>query len=131
MDALEAAQFASDLADRYQDFAVNIKNFLHDNIGKINNDEEHTLSGNLNQLLAYSNQFAALSDRIAFAGADDYFPKVNAATGQISDALNKMNTVDKIINITAGVIGLAEGILTQSGGGIVSSLQTIAQSIKS
>jgi hypothetical protein len=130
MDALEAAQFASMLAGFYGGLAKQVDDYLGANIGKIDPGQEQDLSDKLNLLLAYSNKFADLSDGIAFAGADDYFQKVKDATGQITDSLDHIGKVDKLINISAGLVGLGEGIVTKNGGGILSSLQAIAQSIK-
>jgi hypothetical protein len=130
MDSLKAAEFASNLAQYYQDLADKTEDFLYVNRRKISKVQEHDLSSQFNQLLSYSNKFAALSDGIAFTGADEYFQKVLDANTQITDALNTMKTVDKVINITAGVIGLAENLVTENGGGILNSLETIAQNIK-
>jgi len=36
-----------------------------------------------------------------------------------------MKDVDKVINITAGIISMASAIVSRNGGGILSSLQSV------
>jgi hypothetical protein len=130
MDTVQAAQFANDIGRFYQTLAGQVGDYLHQNIGTISTSQQSILSDDQTRLITYSNTFFSLSDTIAFAGADDYFQKVTNSTAQITDALNHMQTVDKIITISAGVITLAAGIVSQNGSTIIGSLQSIAQCIK-
>ncbi|HLZ88650.1 MAG TPA: hypothetical protein VKQ52_15450 [Puia sp.] len=104
---------------------MQVGDYLHDNIGIIGNDQVSILSDDQTRLISYSSTFFALSDRIAFEGADVYFQKVQDATGQISDALKHIDKVDKVICISASVIGLAGGIVSGNTGMIISALQAI------
>ncbi len=131
MDVVQAAQFANDIGRFYQTLAGQIGDYLHQNIGIISDSQMSILSDDQTRTISYSNTFFALSDTIAFAGADDYFQKVKAATGQITASLEHIQKVDKIISISAGVIGLGAGIVSQNGGMITGALQSIEQSITS
>ena len=131
MDKVQAAQFANSTGRFFQILAGQVGDFLHQNIDTLSDQQISILSDDQTKLITYSNTFFSLSDGIAFAGADDYVQKVKDATGQITDSLNKIKTVDKIINISAGVISLAAGIVSANGGAILGSLQSITQAIKS
>lgn len=48
----------------------------------------------------------------------------------IDNAVKGINDINKAITIAAGLITLAAAIVTENGGGIVSSLQTIAGAVK-
>jgi hypothetical protein len=129
MDKVAAAEFANLVGRFYQNLATQVGDTIHQNIGKMGNDQVVVLMGDQTRLISYSNTFYALSDRIAFDGADMYFKSVVDATGQISDALKHIDRVDKVISIAAGVITLAGGIVSRNVGMIASSLQTLQAAI--
>ena len=130
MDQVAAAQFANLIGRFYQTLAMQVGDYLHQQIGIISNDQVSILSDDQTRLISYSNTFFSLSDSIAFNGADEYFKSVTAATGQITDALNHIDKVDKVITIAANVIALAGGIVSKNTGMITTALSGIKGQIK-
>lgn len=130
MDAVAAAQFANFVARFYQNLAVQVGDYLHNNIGIIPNDKLSILSDDQTRLISYSNTFFALSDNIAFQGADVYFKSVQDATGEISDALKQIDKVDKVITIAANVLTLAGGIVSKNTGMMTTALTALKGAIK-
>ena len=130
MDQVAAAQFANFIARFYQNLAMKVGDYLHDNIGIISNDQVSILSDDQTRLISYSNTFFALSDSIAFQGADAYFKSVQDATGDITAALDQIKKVDTVITIAANVITLAGGIVSKNGSMIGTALTTLKGVVK-
>lgn len=130
MDPVAAAQFANFIARFYQNLGRQVGDFIHDNIGNIAGDRLAILLDDQSRLISYSNTFFALSDAIAFQGADVYFKKVQDATGDINDALKNMQKADKVITIAAGVITLAGGIVSKNGSMITTALTALKGAVK-
>jgi len=103
---------------------------VHTHIGSLSNEKIDALSNDQTTLITYANTFFSLSDKIAFEQSEIYFKGVSDSIDTINEAIKKMDDINKVIKITAGVITLAAAIVTQNGGGIVSSLQTVAGAIK-
>jgi hypothetical protein len=129
MDTVAAAQFANFVARFYQNLAVQVGDYLHNNIGIIPNEKLSILSDDQTRLISYSNTFFALSDTIAFQGADVYFKSVQDATGEISDALKHIEKVDKVITIAANVLALAGGIVSKNTGMMTTALTALKGAI--
>jgi len=130
MDQVAAAQFANFVARFYQNLAVQVGDYLHDNIGIIPGDKLSILSDDQTRLISYSNTFFALSDAIAFQGADVYFKSVQDATGEINDALKQIAKVDQVITIAANALALAGGIVSKNTGMITAALTALKGAIK-
>jgi hypothetical protein len=130
MEPVAAAQFANFVARFYQTLAVQVGDYLHNNIGTIPNDKLSILSDDQTRLISYSNTFFALSDAIAFEGADVYFKSVQDATGEINDALKQIEKVDKVITIAANVLTLAGGIVSKNTGMMTTALTALKGAIK-
>jgi len=130
MDQVAAAQFANFIARFYQNLATQVGDYLHENIGKIPDDSFTILSNDQTRLISYSNTFFALSDTIAFEGADLYFKKVQNATDDINDALKTIQKVDTVITIAANVIALAGGIVSKNTGMITTALTALKGAVK-
>ena len=130
MDQVAAAQFANFMGRSYQNMAVQLGDYLHQSIGNIPNEQVSILSDDQTRLISYSNTFFALSDTIAFEGADVYFKNVQDATGAINDALKHIEKVDKVIRISAQVITLAGGIVSKNPGMIGGALSALKDEIK-
>ena len=129
MDTVAAAQFANFVARFYQNLAAQVGDYLHNNIGIIPNEKLSILSDDQTRLISYSNTFFALSDTIAFQGADVYFKSVQDATGEISDALKHIEKVDKVITIAANVLALAGGIVSKNTGMMTTALTSLKGAI--
>jgi len=114
MDQVAAAQFANYMGRAYQTLAQQVGDKLHEQIGNIPNSQLSILSQDQIRLLSYSNTFFALSDSIAFQGADVYFRKVQDATAAINDALKNIREISKVISISANFITLAGGLVSQN-----------------
>jgi hypothetical protein len=125
MDTIDNAEFANDLGHFFQTVAQETGDYLHSNIDTLSRDRIDLLSDEQTRLITYANTFFSLSDAIAFDGSDPYFKAVSAATDQINQNLKTMKDVDKVINITAGIISMASAIVSRNGGGILSSLQGV------
>jgi len=130
MDPVAAAQFANFIARFYQNLGRQIGDFIHDHIGDIPNDRLSILSDDETRMISYSNTFFALSDTIAFKGADVYFKKVQDATGDIHDALKHMQKADTVITIAANLIALAGGIVSKNTGMITTALTALKGAAK-
>src|SRR5258707_7991765 len=130
MDQVAAAQFANLIGRFYQTLAMQIGDYLHENIGIITTDQVSILSDDQTRLISYSNTFFALSDAIAFEGADVYFRGVQDATGQITDSLKHIGKVDKAIAISANVLSLAGGIVSKNTAMILAALSSLKGDIK-
>ncbi len=131
MGTLEDAQFANQLGHLYQSAAQQIGDYLTNNIDQLTKEEIDTVNSYQTTIINYANTFYSLSDNIAFTGSDVYFNQINDATGQIKDALNHLDNVNKIINISAGIITLAAAVMTGNGPLIVTSIATIVSITKS
>jgi hypothetical protein len=125
MDTIDNAEFANNLGHFFQTVAQQTGDFLHSNIDTLSRDRIDLLSDEQTRLITYANTFFSLSDAVAFDGSDQYFKAVSAATDQINQNLKTMKDVDKVINITAGIISMASAIVSRNGGGILSSLQSV------
>jgi hypothetical protein len=130
MDQVAAAQFANFMARFYQNMASQVGDTLHQSIGNIPDEQARILADDQVRLLSYSNTFFSLSDAIAFQGADEYFKSTQDATGQITDALKHIEKVDKVISITANVIGLAGGIVSKNTSMMTTALTALKDQIK-
>jgi hypothetical protein len=125
MDTIDNAVFANNMGHFFQTIAQQAGDFLHSNIDSLTRDRIDLLSDEQTRVITYANTFFSLSDAIAFDGSDPYFTAVSAATDKISQSLKEMKDVDKVINVTAGIISMAAAIVSRNGGGILSSLQTV------
>jgi|SRR5882757_2570897 len=130
MSTPDDAIFANKLGHFYQAIAQQLGDFVHTHIGSLSNEKIDALSNDQTTLITYANTFFSLSDKIAFEQSEIYFKGVSDSIDTINEAIKKMDDINKVIKITAGVITLAAAIVTQNGGGIVSSLQTVAGAIK-
>lgn len=126
---MDDAAFANKLGHFYQALAQQLGDSIHTNIGSLSDDKIDALSNDQTTLIAYANTFFSLSDKIAFERSATYFKGVSDTIDSINEAIKKMNDIDKVVSITAGVITLAAAIVTENGSGIVSSLQTIAGAV--
>jgi hypothetical protein len=126
---MDDAIFANKLGHFYQGLAQQLGDFVHKNIGSLSDTQIDALSNDQTTLIAYANTFFALSDKIAFEQSETYFKGVSDSIDTINAAMKKMNDINKVTGIIAGVITLAAAIVTQNGSGIVSSLQTIAGAV--
>jgi hypothetical protein len=131
MGTLEDAQFANQLGHLYQSVAQQIGDYLTNNIDHLTKEEIDTVNNYQTTIITYANTFYSLSDNIAFTGSDLYFNQINDATGQIKDALNHLDNINKIINISAGIISLAAAVMTGNGPLIVTSIVSIVSFSKS
>jgi hypothetical protein len=131
MGTADDAGFANAMGHFYEQVAIQLDDFLHDNIKSLQPEQRDFLEEYLEKAIDYANNFYTLSDQIAFAGSAAYFKAVSDATGDINQALTRIKNIDKIITISAGVITLAGAIATKDGGGITSSLQSVMDAIKS
>jgi hypothetical protein len=129
MDPIAAAEFANLIGRFYQTLATQVGDYIHEKMGSITKDEFSILSGDQTRLITYSNTFFALSDRIAFDGAEIYFQKVRDAMGQINEALKHIDKVDKVIEISAHVISLAGGIVSKNPAMIKAALSALKEEI--
>lgn len=130
MDQVAAAQFANFIARFYQNLATRVGDYLHENIGDIPGDQFTILSNDQTRLISYSNTFFALSDAIAFQGADVYFKKVQDATDDINQALQHIEKADTVITIAANVITLAGGIVSKNTSMITTALTGLKGAVK-
>ena len=130
MDQVAAAQFANFMARFYQNMAAQVGDTLHQSIGVIPDSQASILADDQMRLLSYSNTFFSLSDAIAFQGADEYFQSARDATGQIADALKHIDKIDKVISITANVIGLGGGIVSKNTSMMETALMALKDQIK-
>jgi len=130
MGTVNDAIFANKLGHFYQNMADGLGEFLHTHIGTLPKNQVTSLADQQNQIINYANMFFALSDRIAFEESETYFKGVSDSIDSIDKAVKGINDINKAITIAAGLITLAAAIVTENGGGIVSSLQTIAGAVK-
>jgi len=130
MGTVNDAIFANKLGHFYEDLAQQLGGFLHTHIGQLSKDQVDTLSDSETQLNSYANAFFTLSDTIAFQQSDVYFKGVSDTIDAVNADIQKIADINKIITISAGVISLALAIFSENGGGILSSLQTIAGAVK-
>ncbi len=130
MGTVNDAIFANKLGHFYLAFAQGLGDYLHTHIGHLPQDRIRVLSDEQTRIITYANTFFSLSDKIAFEQSDTYFKKVSDSIDAINAAIKKMDDINKVIIISSGVITLAAAIVTQNGGGIVSSLQTIIGAAK-
>ena len=131
MGTVNDAIFANKLGHFYQDIAQDLGEFVHTHIGALSKEDAATLSDGQTQIINYANQFFSLSDKIAFEQSDIYFEGVSDAIDSLDKAVKEIKDINKVITISAGVISLALAILSENGGGIVSSLQSIVGAVKS
>ncbi|HEY2580325.1 MAG TPA: hypothetical protein VGI43_00875 [Mucilaginibacter sp.] len=124
------ATFANQLGHFYESVGDQIANYINQHVDTLSQSDLGSLSDSQTAISNYANQFFTLSDNIAFADSDGYFTQITAATGEITQALNTIAETNKIINIVAGVITLAEAVVTANGGGIVSSLSGLIGAIR-
>ena len=129
MDQVAAAEFANLIGRFYQTLATQVGDTIHQNIGKIGDDQVTVLMGDQARLISYAQTFYSLSDAIAFAGADVYFKKVQDATGSITEAMKHIDKVDKVIGISANVITLAGGIVSKNTSMITTALTALKGAI--
>ena len=130
MGTAEDAIFANQLGHFYESVGDQIADYINQHVDALSQSDLSTLSDSETAISNYANQFFTLSDNIAFADSDGYFSQITAATGQITQALNTIAETNKIINIIANVITLAESVVTANGGGIISSLSALIGAIK-
>lgn len=130
MGTANDAVFANKLGHFYLTFAQGLGDYLHTHIGSLPQDRVRVLSDEQTRVITYANTFFSLSDKIAFEQSDIYFKGVSDSIDTINAAIKKMDDINKVIIISSGVITLAAAIVTQNGGGIVSSLQTIIGAAK-
>ena len=130
MGTVNDAIFANKLGHFYQDIAQDLGEFVHTHIGQLSNDQIDTLSDDQTTLISYANTFFTLSDNIAFQQSDVYFRGVSDTIDTINADVKKITELNKIITLSAAAISLALAIVSQNGGGILSSLRTIAGAVK-
>jgi hypothetical protein len=125
---LNMAQFALDMGSLYEEMAGKIQDVLEHN-REISDSDYTVLSDDQLSLISFSNSFLTLAIDISFEGADPYYAAVQKATTQITDAIDHIQSVSNIISITAGLIGIAAGILNENGPLIATSLAAIIKTI--
>jgi hypothetical protein len=130
MGTLYDAIFANKLGHFYQNMSQGLGGFVHTHIGTLSKDQIDSLADTQSQFINYANTFFSLSDKIAFEQSETYFKGVSDSIDTINDAVKKMDDINKIITVSAGVLSLALAIVSENGSGIVSSLQTIVTAIK-
>ncbi len=127
MSEFDYAQFAHSMGDFYQQVGRRMGDYLQNNITAMAADPGRlrVFYDEQSRINSYANTFYALSDQIAFAGADIYFKSVTDATASLNAAIQKIDGIDKWINFSAAVITLGTSIVSKNGTGILSSVQTI------
>ncbi|HEX9512563.1 MAG TPA: hypothetical protein VF939_18855 [Puia sp.] len=130
MGTLNDAIFANRLGHFYQDIAQDLGEFVHTHIGTLSEEDITTLSDGQTQVINYANQFFSLSDKIAFEQSETYFKGVSDAIGTLDNAVKEIHDINRVIAVSAGLITLALAIVSQNGGGILSSVQSIAGAVK-
>jgi hypothetical protein len=131
MGTKDDAAFANSMGHFYERVALQLDDFMHNNIKSLRQEQRDFLETYLEQAIDYANAFYTLSDKIAFENSAVCFKAVSNATGDINHALEKIKNIDRIIAISAGVITLAGAIAAHDGGGITKSLQSVMDAIKS
>ncbi|HWK06869.1 MAG TPA: hypothetical protein VNS58_24715 [Puia sp.] len=130
MGTVNDAIFANKLGHFYQDIAQDLGDFVHTHIGTLSREDIATLSDGQTRVINYANQFFSLSDKIAFEQSESYFNGVSNAIDSYDKAIKEIHDINRVIIISTGVISLALAIVSQNGGGILSSVQTIAGAVK-
>ena len=127
--SLDMAQFALDIGSFYETMSGKIGDFLLEHSRDLSDHDYAVLSDDQLSLISYSNSFLTLAIDITFEGATSYFIAVKNATTKISEAVDHIQSVNDIISITAGLVGIAAGILNENGPLIATSLAAIIKTI--
>lgn len=125
------AQFATQLAQIYSDAADSLDAYIDANFDDLKQ------SGNLDaiqnaekQLTYYSEQFTEVSSNMLFTGAEPCFAQLGDATNSIKQALIHIEKVNKVINIVACTVVLAENILSANVVGVGVAIVNIVSTAK-
>lgn len=125
------AQFATQLAKIYSDAADSLDAYIEANFDSLKQSGSlDAIQNSEQQLTTYSEQFIAISNDILFTGAEDCFTQLGDATNSIKQALIHIEEVNKIINIVACTVTLAENILTGNIVGIALAIKDIVGTAK-
>lgn len=120
---IDYAAFANQLGEFLLNVATKVGDYIHQHAGT---GEDLTAQyKQLDQLTQYGNKCFELAEKIAFTGLAVYLKGIKDATDKINRDLKKLANINKAIAITAAVLGLAVGVLTQNGSAVSDALQTI------
>jgi hypothetical protein len=113
------------LGEFFMDAAEQIGDFIHQGVGTLPDDQLAALEQQLDQLTGYANRLIEEADQIAFADLANYLQGIQDATQKIQQDLKVIANINKAVAITAALLELGVGVLTQSGSSIGAALQTI------
>lgn len=131
MDTFDYAGFANAMGGFYQQIAHAMGDYLQNNITTLaaSPGQFRVFCDEQARIISYANTFYSLSDQIAFAGADALYKSVTTATAGMNTDIRKIESADKWINFSAGIISLGTAIVSRNGGGILSSIQVIKDAL--
>jgi|HubBroStandDraft_6_1064221.scaffolds.fasta_scaffold130228_3 hypothetical protein len=113
------------LGEFFMDAAKQMGDFIHQGEGNLPDAQITSLEQQLDQLTSYANRLIEASDQIDFANLANYVQGIQNATKKIQQDLAVIADINKAIAITAALLELGVGVLTQSGASIGAALQTI------
>jgi hypothetical protein len=85
------------------------------------------LQGYVYSLMNIAAGFAMQAANITLANADEAVNQISLATTAADQALNKLQSIDKAVNIASSVIVLAMAISTKDPGQIESAARSVAK----
>jgi hypothetical protein len=116
------------LAQSFHDIAVEIGQVRLDAISagsKLTDPAIVQLQGNVYSLMTIAGNFALQAANLTLANADQAVSEISLATQAADKALNKLQDIDKAVNIASSVIVLAMAISTKDMGQIAAAAKSV------
>jgi len=106
-----SSEQAGDMASYFTTMVEEIDNYLGTNIG-IDPTQEKDLSQMRDQIALVANNFFQTSNTLDIGDAQASIDQIQAITTQISGNLSTLDDINKIVNIAASVVALAQACTT-------------------
>lgn len=123
--APDYAALANLLGDFFENVAEQVSDRIDQGVGNLTDAQLADLESKLDQLTNSATSCYEKAERIAFAGLATYIQGIQNAVTKTDKDLKTIADINKAISITAAVLGIAVGVLTENGSLISQAMTTI------
>ena len=121
---------ANELANNFLGLAQAIGDFRYNNWTKLSKDENQRLGNFQWSILNNGEDILALSTTLVMDDVQDSLSQINDVTMQIKGSIDKLENVQKGINIAAAIVTLGSSIISKNPKSVVKAIKGVIDSWK-
>ena len=121
---------AQQLADLFTNLAKAVDAFRNAHYDELSRTQRADLEEKIQQLFDFHDQFAGEVIQNTITAMQGDLTRLTSITGQAKDALQHLQTVERVVNIVSAAATLAQDIVTADYGAIPESVRCVAQAIQ-